>query len=276
MKNSEILSIIIVNYYTCDYTRLLIKTLSRQLKREHIQHEWIVVNNSPKENCFFLGRKALRVVRSLNRGFGAACNQGARVARGDIVWFLNPDMVYKEGSLREMLGFVKKQSSQIIVGSRLLDERGKTHKWIFGPLLRLHTWVWNKLSCGRKIISQVHRKQRTGWVSGASLLIPRKHFISLEGFDEEFFLYFEDMDLCLRAKKKGIVSWYVPDVVFVHRGGESFSSHKHPRKKQKSYYYTSLLLYAQKHMFFWERAFFRLLIGKKHLHGTRSKKSVNI
>lgn len=190
-----------------------------------------------------------------NRGFAAACNQGAAGSRADWLLFLNPDTRLSDRSLAPALAFLAEpaQAHTGILGIRLVDEAGRTQR-----------------SCARaptpgRVLAQAVGLDRlapglfpphfmTEWdhldsrpvdqVMGAFLLIRRSLFEELGGFDERFFVYFDDVDLCLRARRAG---WEV-----VHfAGAEAF--HKgcgttdQVRDRRLFYALRSRILFAAKH-----------------------------
>jgi N-acetylglucosaminyl-diphospho-decaprenol L-rhamnosyltransferase len=81
------------------------------------------------------------------------------------------------------------------------------------------------------------------WVSGTALLIKNKLFNDIGGFDEAFFMYFEDQDICLRVKSKNTKTLFYPDFKIVHHSGKSWKK----QKNQKKYYYQSLDIFFKKH-----------------------------
>ncbi|ALJ39555.1 glycosyltransferase family 2 protein (plasmid) [Azospirillum brasilense] len=176
------------------------------------------------------GGAPLTVLRNLeNRGFAAACNQGAAGSRADWLLFLNPDTRLSETSLAPALAFLAEpaQAHTGILGIRLTDELGRTQR-----------------SCARaptpgRILAQAVGLDRllpglfpphfmTEWdhldsrpvdqVMGAFLLIRRSLFEELGGFDERFFVYFDDVDLCLRTRRTGWEVVHFAGAEAFHRG----------------------------------------------------------
>lgn len=152
-----------------------------------------------------------------NLGFGAACNAGAKAARGDYVLFLNPDAVLGEGALPALLSAVKRYGDPAIFMPAIIGETGR-------PMRKEGS-----------ILEPVPRKRRlkadeivgdycTRFVHGAAFLMERRAFLALGGFDEAIFLYHEDDDLALRARAQGIPIIVVSDAQVTHAGGKSSGS----------------------------------------------------
>ncbi|NCU41580.1 MAG: glycosyltransferase family 2 protein [Candidatus Moranbacteria bacterium] len=253
MNEKKLVSIIVVNYKSASLMKQCILSFSKQLQKERIRYEWIVVNNSPSE-CLF-DNKELRVCiinSSTNEGFARGCNKGAKRASGEILWFLNPDTEYKKGSIYSTLSLFQKKKDIGIVGARLVDERKRVQRWIFGETLTFWTWLENKITPCKS--TELKNIKEVGWVSGASFMIKKNTFFLLGGFDEKYFMYFEDMDLCLRLfNKMELRSLYTPFLCIRHLGGKSFNNNK---KKQKKWYYNSMRRYTRKHLPWWQRFFF--------------------
>ena len=120
MNKQPFFSIVSVNYQSKHALLRCFDSFFSFFEKEGISFEWIVVNNSKEEvfdvqhpNLFFLTQEE-------NIGFGKACNTGVRKAKGDIVWFVNPDTQYKKGTLQQSLQLLKKAS---VVGHQLIDEK---------------------------------------------------------------------------------------------------------------------------------------------------------
>ena len=264
-KDSEIspmsieLSLITVNYRSRHAFKKCLASLTPQLTKENISFEWLAANNSPEESLADL--PARTVYEGENVGFGAAINQAAREARGEFLWLLNPDTEFLRGSISEALGRAREKSPSVF-GFSLQDERGNINIHDFGPDLTLACWGVRKF-LPNHLFFPGKTPAHVDWTSGASLLIPKKTFETIGGFDKRFFLYFEDRDLCLRARSEaGASCFYDTSIAFRHSSGTSFAGNT---KEQKSHYYDSLLAYAEKHLTPGERRFFEMLVRLKRI-----------
>lgn len=257
--DSPIISLIFVNYRSVFELSCALKALF-SFEQDQGLFEAIVVNNDATETKA-LESLARRIPFRLymlpeNRGFGVAANVGAAEARGEVLGFLNPDTVWQRPMLEEIAHVFQVGASQKVVGLRLIDALGQGEAFSKGSAPRLHLLLWDNLFSKRE-----PSDSPVEWVSGAALFMSRPFFQELGGFDEQFFLYFEDVDLCLRAKRSGAAIVSDNRFSLVHRGGKSFAS----REAQKRFFYLSQQRYYRKHRPQWERwllSFFQTIFLK--------------
>lgn len=250
-------SIIFVNYRSAGH---LAQSLTSWKKAfDTMLVEWIVVNNDDTESEM-LDRLAagtsLRVVSTGgNYGFGRACNVGAQQAKGTYLLFLNPDTKFFSGDPQELLE-VFRLHPRSLGGVALIDQRGRDERWSAGRFPTLGRLISQQFfPMGRQKFCQRKNLTFPDWVSGAGLVVPRKIFTDLGGFDEKFFLYFEDVDLCQRAHRAGVSVWRSPFFVVQHVGGASQGT----QQAQKQAYFTSQKKYFVKHRPRWESRILVLL-----------------
>ncbi len=242
------LSLVLVNYRSAVLLERALGSI-RRLDKIGETCEIIVVNNDVSENkqVQALSNRFHFQVATLheNNGFGSAANIGAGKTCGDIIGFINPDAEAVTGSLEGLARFFQVHPEVGIVGGSLTSEKGFSEAWSTGKGITLFRLLLNKgfFFLGRKYWES-DRPVSVGWVSGGALFIRKELFTSLSGFDERFFLYFEDMDLCIRARQEGFRTVFFPKLVFLHRGGASLGS---DTKERKRMYYESQDLYFQKH-----------------------------
>lgn len=228
-------SCIIVSFNVRELLKDCLESL--RVEREHLSIEIVIVDNASSdgspEMLSELGKEDsdLRIVLNAeNVGFAAACNQGADLAEGDILIFLNPDTIVPAGTTKGMLDFIAADPDVGIVGPRIEYPDGSLQfscgeeldlRYSFFEAFRLWT-VSPRLFGGGRYMSWRHDEVRdVGWVSGGCLMIRRTLFRELHGFDETFFLYTEDMDLCLRAKRMGRRVVYWPNARILHSEAKS-------------------------------------------------------
>ncbi len=198
-----------------------------------LQRVVVVDNASTDGSAEAVPRKAVPLdVRrnAANVGFGAACNQGASGSRADYLLFLNPDTRLLPGTLAEAVAFMERPGHERvgISGVRLVDESGATQRScaraptparMIGQMLGLDRFA-PRLVAPHFMVEWDHLDTRdVPQVIGAFLLIRRGLFEHLGGFDERFFVYFEDADLCRRAVLAGWRCVHNADVVALHVGG---------------------------------------------------------
>ena len=252
MPNEIEISFIIVNYRSERYLKKCVASLFNKTK--NISFEIIIVNNDKNNLKPFSAEikreteenaESLKIINAgKNLGFGRANNIGAKKAKGNFLCFLNPDALLISENIGEIIKEFKKNSEIGAIGPRLISEFNKTQWWCAGVEITLWDLIKNNLGIikSRKIWeSQV--KKEADWVSGAALFVPRPLFLKLGGFDESFFMYFEDIDLCKRIKKLGKRVIYFPGVKVRHWGGKSRLN----KSEQKKEYYKSQDYYFRKH-----------------------------
>lgn len=220
-----------------------------------------VVDNCSSDNSLqaiegFAANLPLEIVRnSTNRGFGAGCNQGARGTTADYILFLNPDTCLTGGSLEAPAKFLadRKNNSVGIVGIQLVNQNGEVAQscareptaWLM---------IGQSLGLDRTNLSIFPAHFLTDWdhgdtrivdqVMGAFFFVRRSVFVKLGGFDERFFVYFEDVDLAVQARALGATSVYLATARAFHRGSGTTEQVKDVRL---FYSWRSRILYAFKH-----------------------------
>jgi N-acetylglucosaminyl-diphospho-decaprenol L-rhamnosyltransferase len=198
----------------------------------------------------------LQAIRNLqNRGFAAACNQGAAGVEADFLLFLNPDTQLMPGSLEKPARYLQapEHAGVGIVGIQLLDPNGKVAR----NTARAPTpaaMVGNSVGLDRLLpsafpphfaVDWAHDETRTvDQVMGAFFLVRRSVFEGLGGFDERFFVYFEDMDFAVRARERGWSSVYLSAGQAFHRGQGTTQT---ATERRMFYFARSRVLYARKH-----------------------------
>lgn len=239
------LSIIIVNHNSKQYLRGCLKSVCEKIIR-YVPAEIIVVCNDGEkieEEDFSCFPETRFIYAENNKGFGAANNLGANVARGEWLFFLNPDTEIISDNISKALEEFSNKNVGII-GLRLVTPQKDVQEWSAGYEIKLKNILMNNFKRIRdKELWNSERIAEAGWVSGAALIIRKELFESLQGFDEKYFMYFEDADLCQRARKSGKKIIYYPFVQVMHYGGGSADT----KAAQKKSYYISQDYYFKKH-----------------------------
>jgi N-acetylglucosaminyl-diphospho-decaprenol L-rhamnosyltransferase len=220
-------TVVIVSYQSADWLPRCLAALPEALPR----HRWqvVVVDNASSDGSAEVAdRLGATVIRSeQNVGFARAANLGARGTETDYLIFLNPDTVAEPGSLSRLLEVVARDPS-IAIGSALLKNEDGTPTAMIYPAFYTFRWSATRLvGVGRLGFGRRRpRRPRPGglttvhWAPGACLGLRRETFSAVSGFDERFFLYAEDMDLCLRARQLGRIVIVGQAPVF-HQQGQS-------------------------------------------------------
>lgn len=250
------LSISIVNFQSESFIEKCLASVFKYL--ENLDFEVIVVNNDASENLEEVKRNfpEVKIVNhKKNVGFGAGHNLGAKEAKGEIILFLNPDAELTNNVV-PIIKLLESNKSVGIAGPCLLADNGEIQAWSAGKETSLWGLIRNNLgmSPSKKFWKSAKRKE-VHWVSGSALFIGRSLFEELSGFDESFFMFFEDEDLCKRAREKGSKVAHVPEVRIRHACGRSTKD----KKLQKEWYYKSQEYYFQKHLGRWQALALRIL-----------------
>ena len=219
------LSIIILNFNTYELTINCVNSIVEQYKEEleTKKFEIILVDNgstdkSP-EKLKKLDIKGLKFIESKkNLGFSKGCNLGTRKSSGENLLFLNSDTEIKDQGFLKMLEFLSKNEKIGVLGGKLKNTDGTSQPSCgkFYSLLNLFFMLLGLERLGFLRESPNEIKQ-VDWVSGACFLIRRIIFEKVKGFEDELFMYFEDIELCFKVKKKGFLTYFYPEIILYHK-----------------------------------------------------------
>jgi N-acetylglucosaminyl-diphospho-decaprenol L-rhamnosyltransferase len=222
--------------------------------------EVVVVDNASTDDTVALVRTGFPRVRVIqtggNVGFSRANNLGAAHARGAFLLLLNPDTVVPDGAVQTLLETLGAHPEAAVAGPRLVDGDGRP-ELSFGPPISPWGELWQKvlLSLYNRRVPfverYIERLTRTpgprAWLTGACLLIRRTDWDAVGGFDERFFLYTEDVDLCVVLRGRGRVAWFAPDAEVRHLRGRSAARNPLAERLRR----TSHVAYYEKHWPAW-------------------------
>ena len=206
------LSVVVVNYNTSEYLERCLKSVRSQTGATH---ETVVVDNASRDGSVDMVRRhfpwAAVIANDDNAGFARANNQALDLCRGRHIYYLNPDTEVGEGNFAAMTAFMDADGEIGLAGCRLVNPDGSPQS-----------------SVERRYPGQKYApgeldglKGSIAWVMGAAMIARSGLVKSLGGFDERFFIYGEDADLCLRIRKAGWRIGYAADALVVHWGGRS-------------------------------------------------------
>ena len=250
--------IVIVNWNTGPALKECLESIVAASRRIRLTRV-VVVDNASTDDSLRLAEQAgvlTDVVRNAaNRGFAAACNQGALHSRADYLLFLNPDTRLYPETLSKAVAFMQDPGLQDvgICGVRLVDDEGRpstaaarfpTLRVLFGEATALSRALPSLFPPHLLSARECESTREVDQVIGAFFLTRRRLFEALSGFDERFFVYFEEVDLSLRARHMGYRSMYFGEACAYHRGGLSSDQ---VRATRLFYSLRSRLLYAFKH-----------------------------
>jgi N-acetylglucosaminyl-diphospho-decaprenol L-rhamnosyltransferase len=218
----------------------------------------VVVDNASSDDSLgraepWLSRASSVLVHNAeNRGFAAACNQGARAGAAPFVLFLNPDARVLDTAIVQVVDFLRSPGGRSvgICGGQVLDPAGRPTV-SGGPFPSVRLLLGQVSGLSRVLPALFPAKHVTvtatgpvDHVIGAFLVVRRELFEQLGGFDEGFFMYYEEVDLCLRARELGWATYHLADAKVVHVGNLSTDK---VRAKRLAYSLTSRRRYAQLH-----------------------------
>jgi GT2 family glycosyltransferase len=248
-------AICIVNYNTRD----LLRTCLHSVLEEN-PDEIIVVDNASTDGSAAMVKAEFRMVRLIslekNIGYGAASNRAIEDCRADHILLLNADTILSPRSLRTLSCYLETHKNASILGPRICNADGTIQTSCFHFPAPLHIFLY--LSGLYKLIPHIPgMRNRTlqassasnsarivPWVLGAALAFRRETFERVGGFDESFFMYFEDVDLSYRLSGDGQQVHFVPEAEIIHVGG---ASTEQQRASMQLQYFASLEQFYRKH-----------------------------
>lgn len=266
-------SAIVVTYNSGESIGPCLEALTRE------DCEIVVVDNASADDSVrrveeFVAWHPVRLIANeQNLGFGAAVNQGAREAEGDVLLILNPDAIAEPGAVAAILTCM--QTTQAAgVGGALLQSDGQPARgfafrrlptlWalVFEATLVNQLWPGNPVNRRYRCLdADYSRQQEVEQPAGACLAITHTMWDKLAGFDEQFFpVWFEDVDLCKRLHDAGGRVLYCPDARFRHLGAHSVGQLSF--RDRQLFWYTNMLRYARKHFSKGQVLILRLAIVK--------------
>jgi N-acetylglucosaminyl-diphospho-decaprenol L-rhamnosyltransferase len=246
----ELVDVVIVSYNSADCLARCVEPLAG-VEWAHI----VVVDNASTDASLDVLRDlpVRTIALGRNGGFAHGCNVGWRAGDAPYVLFVNPDARIDPASLEGLVQVLRAEPHVGVVAPRILEEDGSV-AWsqrrfprpgsTLAQALFLHR-VLGKAGWTDELVRDPGVYERLGepdWVSGACLAMRRADLELLGGFDERFFMYREDIDLCKRVRAAGFSVRFEPTAVVVHEGGASA-----PQSRQIPVLATSRLRYAEKH-----------------------------
>ena len=251
------LSIIIINFYSEELILECVKSIYKYninaLKEGSI--EIIIVDNGSSSNSLksIQNSETKLIVNKSNKGFGSACNLAVKESKSEYILFLNPDTRVFKNSISNSIFAMEKNPNITVLGCKQIDENNKTHRSC-ARYVTLGRYL-NKISKLNKLFPYYfkgyhmsdwdHEKSRfVDHVIGAFYLIRRTDFFRVNGFDENFFVYYEDLDLSRKITKIGGKIFYDADVEIFHMGG---GASKKVKAMRLFYSLDSLLVYGKKY-----------------------------
>jgi GT2 family glycosyltransferase len=231
---------VVVNYHAYAELDVCLRSLERQPQLESVV---VVDQASDARQRMALERRYPAVTwlsREDNLGFGAGANFAVRHGSGDYLYFINPDAVAAPGAVSTLAGWLEAHPTVAVAGSLVRNTDGsiqgsaRSFPTVSTVVAGRSSWLTRRFPTNRwsrrNVLSgpDVREAVTVDWVSGASMMIRRTAFEAVAGFDERFFLYWEDADICRRLRTQGWLTAYVPDAEVIHHGSRSSGSRLGP------------------------------------------------
>jgi GT2 family glycosyltransferase len=232
-------SVVIVSYNTRDILMHCLESLFENSRG--LDMEVFVVDNDSRDGSAAKVKKEFPQVHLVenheNLGFAAANNQAFRLARGNYIVLLNPDAYVKPSSLQNGISFMERTPDCGLCGGKVLSPEGRLEpsaRRFPSPLSKFFTLSGLSAKYPGPTIFNRHefggfahdRAVEVDWVPGTFSIIRKEMLDAIGMFDERFYIYYEETDLCLRAKKAGWKICFIPDAAVTHIGGACSKTRK--------------------------------------------------
>ncbi len=259
------LSVIIVNYYS---EKLVENCISSLLTFNKEGLEIIIVDNgSHMDLASQYDREKVKVITNqTNMGFGSACNIGAKYSKSQNILFLNPDTSVFENTIQDAIDFFNQNTHITVLGCQQVNEEGKVLKTCT-TFVTFKTYLIKSFYLDKLLPRYFRSHLMTYWdhldsrfvdhVMGSFYMIRKEDFNALKGFDEDYFVYYEDLDLSKRVKNRGGKIYFNADLRIYHKTG---GTSERVKAKRLSYSLEGILIYARKHFSNMEYALLFLFI----------------
>jgi GT2 family glycosyltransferase len=242
------LSVIILNYNVRYFLEACIRSVQEAIAT--LDAEIIVVdNNSPDDSCAMMQTifpEIQLIANTENVGFAKANNQAVKIAKGEYVCILNPDTIVAEDTFTQLLEFAQNTENIGSIGCKLIDGSGKflpeSKRNIPTPIVSMKKILGNQNS---GYYATLHENDigKVDILVGAFMLMKKQVYDAVGGFDEDYFMYGEDIDLSYKIKKAGFQNYYYGKTSVIHYKGESTFKDKTYAKR----FYGAMQLFYKKH-----------------------------
>ncbi|MDO8512179.1 MAG: glycosyltransferase family 2 protein [bacterium] len=254
-------SIIIVNWNTGPMLRECLDSLPGAFSNNE-EYEVFVIDNASVDQSVAIAEGSPQKIQLFkvkkNLGFAKANNIGIRQSKGDYVILLNPDTVATEGCFTKLIAFLQEKPKVAAVGPRLLNAdlswqpscRSFPSVGVLAAMfLKLPHFFPNMVGYRKYLMKDFTYESETvvDQIMGACMVIPRDMLDRIGLLDEKYWIWFEEVDWCRRAKELGLEIWFAPVSEIVHYGGVSFKQAFVPVRKEWRFM-RSALRYVRKHI----------------------------
>lgn len=284
---NPILSIIIISYNTADITVQCLKSVLLDKGLQQMDYEIIIVDNNSHDDSVEKIKKFEKSIKQKscklilitnkdNRGFGGANNQGIKIAKGNYVLLLNSDTIILHSAISQSLDWLSSHPEASICTAQLLnkDKTIQASGGFFPSLGNMFTWCFSldDLPLVNKLIKPIHphtpefythdnfytKDHSQDWVTGAFMLTRKPLLDKVKGFDENYFMYGEELELAYRIKSatKQNQVWYLIGPQIIHLGGASAANQIDPILNE----YRGFISFFKKHRPYWQLPTIRFLL----------------
>jgi len=252
------LSVIIVNYNVKEFLQNLIHSLQKAVSK--INHEIIVVDNASDDGSVEFIREKFPninlIVNQTNLGFSKANNIALKIAKGKFILLINPDTIVSEDTITKMIEFLNEHPDAGLAGCKILNPDGSLQlacrRSFPGPWTSFCKVAgFSTLFPKSKLFAKYNltyldenSTYEVDAISGSFMMMKREVYEKVGGFDEQFFMYGEDLDLCYRIQKNGYKVYYYPGTQIIHYKGEST---KRSSLDETNIFYNAMHLFVKKH-----------------------------
>jgi GT2 family glycosyltransferase len=247
------LSIVIVSYKGWERLTKCLEALDSFTGKNFTTEVIIVDNRSDDETIIKIEEKFPKfrfIYNQVNGGYSNGCNLGSKSAAGEFLLILNPDTVASESEVEKLLNIAKQNPSYGVVSCRQINEKGKESiaSGQFPHMLNL-TGLQRALFGSRKpeAGSQKPGIAFPDWISGSVVLMRKEIFREINGFDEDFWMYYEDVDLCRRVRNISLKVAFCGNITIEHNHGGSSRINLKTASLTKTEVHISRHLYISKH-----------------------------
>ncbi|TBN04870.1 glycosyltransferase family 2 protein [Hyunsoonleella flava] len=242
------LSIVILNYNVRYFLELCLKSVQAAIT--NIDAEIIVVDNNSEDDSCRMVKQLFPNVNLIenkeNHGFSKGNNIGVNQAQGEYLCILNPDTVVAEDTFEKLLQFCEGRENLGAVGCKLIDGTGRFLPESKRNIPVVKTALKKFLGNSKHYYANHLGKDETGKVEilvGAFMFLKRALYSEVSGFDEDYFMYGEDIDLSYKIRKKGLQNYYYGETTVLHYKGESTLKDKKYAKR----FYGAMQIFYKKH-----------------------------
>ncbi len=259
MADRGCVAVIIVNYNVRDLLDRALRSL-HETAGTLINEIWVVDNASTDDTVDYLAQhwpNVNLIVNKDNRGYSQANNQGIKKSQSDYILVLNPDTEVQRGALQELVEFMDSRPQAGVCGPKIISPQGffrpecrrgfPTPLAAFSRLFGLASLFPRSRVFGKYHLTYLEPdyEAQVDALSGACMMVRRKVTEEVGYFDEDYFLYGEDIDWCWRMKKAGWEVWYIPRASIIHIKGASM---RRSSGRSDWFFFEAMRVFVRKHL----------------------------